>query len=105
MQPDLEAFVGQYSHKTGVCYYASDNFDPIASLPIFFQTARHTQETVRPQTGPAYLLEIHSLKPNKQRSRVLRLFVWTYYHRWSEDRLIAMPRLQLIKRVMMVIAL
>ncbi|KAL3914139.1 MAG: hypothetical protein SGARI_000283 [Bacillariaceae sp.] len=60
MQPALEDFVRQYNHIPAVCYYANDPMDPTADH-------RHI---------PAYLLEIHSLKPNKQ--RVLGAYAFLY---------------------------
>ena len=77
MQPDLEAFVEQYSHKPGVCYYANDNFDPTAGYyPYFSDGAAYSGNYADHRQVPAYLLEIHSLKPNKQ--RVLGAYAFLY---------------------------
>lgn len=69
MQPDLEAILeNDYQHKTGVCYYANDGMDPTAGYyPYFSDGAAYSGNYADHRQIPAYLLEIHSLKPNKQR--------------------------------------
>jgi murein tripeptide amidase MpaA len=68
MQPDLEAFVEGYSHVTSVCYSANDRMDPTAGYyPYFSGGTEYSVDYADHRQIPAYLLEIHSLKPNKQR--------------------------------------
>lgn len=68
MQPDLESFLEGYNHITGVCYYANDPMDPTAGYyPYFSDGAAYSNNYADHVQIPSYLLEIHSLKPNKQR--------------------------------------
>jgi hypothetical protein len=68
MQPGLDEFLSEYNHVTGVCYYANDPMDPTQGYyPYFSDGSAYSTNYADHRQIPAYLLEIHSLKPNKQR--------------------------------------
>ena len=68
MQPDLEGFLESYNHVTGVCYYANDGMDPTKGYyPYFSDGSAYSTNYADHRQIPAYLLEMHALKPNKQR--------------------------------------
>ena len=93
MQPDLEFFLKEnYKHKTSVCYDANDKMDPTKGYvslhaisincyfvpllsntlsymqyPYFSDGPTYSSNYADHRQIPAYLLEIHSLKPNRQR--------------------------------------
>merc|ERR1712217_286342 len=61
-------FVEQYNHIPAVCYYANDGMDPTKGYyPYFSDGAAYSGNYADHRQIPAYLLEIFSLKPNKQR--------------------------------------
>lgn len=69
MQPNLKDMLEtDYNHKTSVCYSANSNMDPTAGYyPYFSDGAAYSTNYADHRQIPSYLLEIHSLKPNKQR--------------------------------------
>jgi hypothetical protein len=68
MEPDLSEFLVGYNHKPGPCVYANDNMDPMAgSYPYFTDGTEYSTNYADHRQIPSYLLEIHALKPYKQR--------------------------------------
>ncbi|CAB9498639.1 Zn_pept [Seminavis robusta] len=68
MQPALEAFVESYDHFPAVCYSANDKMDPTKGFyPYFSDGPSYSTNYADHRQIPSYLLEMHSLKPNKQR--------------------------------------
>jgi hypothetical protein len=68
MAPDLTTFLQSMNHIPGPCYYANDHLDPYAgSYPYYSDGPDYSGNYADHRQLPAYLLEIHSLKPNKQR--------------------------------------
>ncbi|KAG7364496.1 peptidase M14 carboxypeptidase family protein [Nitzschia inconspicua] len=78
MQPELQTFLEEeYNHITGVCYDANDPMDPTAGYyPYFSDGATYSNNYADHRQIPAYLLEMHSLKSNKQ--RVLGAYAYLY---------------------------
>lgn len=69
MEPSLkELLETNYHHKTSVCFSANDGMDPTAGYyPYFSDGAAYSTNYADHRQIPSYLLEMHSLKPNKQR--------------------------------------
>lgn len=77
LQDDLTAFLKEYNHVPGPCYFANDPLDPTAGYyPYFSDGPTFSANYADHRQIPAYLLEIHSLKPNKQ--RVLGAYAFLY---------------------------
>ena len=77
LEPALTEFLKQYNHSPGPCYYANDNLDPTAGFyPYLTDGTEYSTNYADHRQIPAYLLEIHSLKPNKQ--RVLGAYAFLY---------------------------
>lgn len=68
MAPDLKEYLESMGHFPGPCYFANDAFDPTAgSYPYYSDGPDYSGNYADHRQIPAYLLEIQSLKPNKQR--------------------------------------
>jgi Zinc carboxypeptidase len=77
MKPALTEFLEGYNHFPGDCYYANDNMDPTAgSYPYFSDGTEYSTNYADHRQIPAYLLEMHSLKPYRQ--RVLGAYAFIY---------------------------
>ena len=77
MEPALSEFLTSYNHLPGPCFYANDSLDPTAGFyPYLSDGTEYTTNYADHRQIPAYLLEIHSLKPNKQ--RVLGAYSFLY---------------------------
>jgi hypothetical protein len=77
LKPDLENFLVQYNQKPGPCFLANDEMDPTAGYyPYLSDGADYSTNYADHRQIPSYLLETHSLKPNKQ--RVLGAYAFLY---------------------------
>merc|ERR1712151_1034177 len=75
MTDDLSAFIAEQGHIPGPCIDANNPMSPEEGYyPYFSDGAAYSINNADHRQIPAYLLEIHSLKPNKQ--RVLGAYVF-----------------------------
>jgi murein tripeptide amidase MpaA len=77
MKPALRKWLIGYNHLPGDCYYANDPMDPTAgSYPYFTDGTEYSTNYADHRHIPAYLLEMHALKPYRQ--RVLGAYAFIY---------------------------